>query len=250
MLVFVSRPVVLQNDFSILNRRIEENGVAEASAPWLYNAGFFAYNSLAGGVLTGKYLEEPPVWERARPSQQTGAPSGDAAPQSFRRFDDVSWGRTLYRYRSGPADAATRAYAALAASEAAPPDLGAAWRGTDSSSSPRGGSGGGGEEGALAELALRWACSREAVTSVLLGSSSAGQLEQALRVFRLVGEAEEAAVAAGGGGVRGGVEILPDELLWAIDQVHMRNRLPIFSNDDVAAVSRGVGAGGIGEPVP
>ncbi len=248
MLVLVSRPVVLQNDFSILNRRIEENGVAEASAPWLYNAGFFAYNALAGGVLTGKYLEEPPIWERPRLGRQTGAPSGDVVPQSFRRFDDVSWGRTLYRYRSGPAEAATREYAALAASKVAPPDLGATWRGVDSNGGTSGGEGE--EEGALAELALRWACSREAVTSVLLGSSNVGQLEQALRVFRLVGEAEEAAVAAGGGGIKGGVEILPNELLWAIDQVHMRNRLPIFSNDDIAGVSRGVGAGGIGEPVP
>ena len=91
MLVFVSRPVVLQNDFSILNRRIEENGLPRRRRHG-YNAGFFAYNSLAGGVLTGKYLKEPPVWERARPSQQTGAPSGDAVSRSFRRFDDVTGG--------------------------------------------------------------------------------------------------------------------------------------------------------------
>ena len=52
-------PIVLQNDYSIINRRIEENGVSEASSPVHENVGFMAYNSLAGGVLTGKYLKEP-----------------------------------------------------------------------------------------------------------------------------------------------------------------------------------------------
>lgn len=35
----VAGPCVMQNDFSLINRRIEENGVSEASAPWLYNSG-------------------------------------------------------------------------------------------------------------------------------------------------------------------------------------------------------------------
>ena len=30
------------------------------------------------------------------------------------RMDDYSWGKTLYRYRSGPAGDATRQYAAIA----------------------------------------------------------------------------------------------------------------------------------------
>ena len=50
-------PCVLQNDFSIINRRVEENGVTEASSPVHENVGFMAYNVLAGGVLTGKYLD-------------------------------------------------------------------------------------------------------------------------------------------------------------------------------------------------
>ena len=50
-------PVTLQNDFSIINRRVEENGVTEASSPAHENVGFMAYNVLAGGVLTGKYLD-------------------------------------------------------------------------------------------------------------------------------------------------------------------------------------------------
>ena len=49
----------MQNDYSILNRRIDENGLSEASSPVHENAGFMAYNVLAGGVLTGKYLETP-----------------------------------------------------------------------------------------------------------------------------------------------------------------------------------------------
>jgi len=35
----VAGPCVMQNDFSLLNRRVEENGVSEASAPWHYNCG-------------------------------------------------------------------------------------------------------------------------------------------------------------------------------------------------------------------
>jgi aryl-alcohol dehydrogenase-like predicted oxidoreductase len=49
-------PVAMQNDFSLINRRVEENGQAEASSPIHLNTGFMAYNALAGGVLTGKYL--------------------------------------------------------------------------------------------------------------------------------------------------------------------------------------------------
>ena len=41
---------------------------------------------------------------------------------------------------------------------------------------------------------------------------------------------------------------LSDELLWEIDRVHMRNRLPIFSSTDVPA--EWGGTGGIGEPIP
>lgn len=53
-----------------------------------------AYNILAGGSLTGKYLQ---------------------GEQGFRgRFDLPGWGTTLYRYQSGPAVKATAAYEALA----------------------------------------------------------------------------------------------------------------------------------------
>ena len=51
----VPGPLCMQNDYSIVNRRVEENGLSEASSPALANAGFMAYNVLAGGMLTGKY---------------------------------------------------------------------------------------------------------------------------------------------------------------------------------------------------
>merc|ERR1719420_2305299 len=55
----VPGPCVMENDYSILDRRIEENGLSEASSPALTNTGFFAYDTLAGGMLTGKYASEP-----------------------------------------------------------------------------------------------------------------------------------------------------------------------------------------------
>ena len=45
----------MQGDFSVLDRKSEENGVAEAISPYNENVGFMAYNALAGGMLTGKY---------------------------------------------------------------------------------------------------------------------------------------------------------------------------------------------------
>ena len=52
--VGVPPPVMMMNDYSMINRRIDENGLAEASSPVHENAGFMAYNVLAGGMLTGK----------------------------------------------------------------------------------------------------------------------------------------------------------------------------------------------------
>eukprot|EP00965_Chrysotila_dentata_P193511 6175815-Pleurochrysis_carterae.AAC.3 len=60
-------PCVMQNDYSLINRRIEENGVSEASAPVHENVGFFAYNVLAGGMLTGKYMQTPAAVDDTQP---------------------------------------------------------------------------------------------------------------------------------------------------------------------------------------
>jgi aryl-alcohol dehydrogenase-like predicted oxidoreductase len=142
----VAPPAVMQGDFSIINRRSDENGLAEASSPLHANAGFLAYNVLAGGVLTGKYLAEPAAVD-VRGSPYSRAPRG--------RMDDESWGRTLYRYRSGPADAATREYARLAARYGL----------------------------SLTELALRWCRHRPFVTSSLVGVTSVAQFEENLRAL-------------------------------------------------------------------
>jgi aryl-alcohol dehydrogenase-like predicted oxidoreductase len=189
-------PVVMQNDYSIINRRIEENGLSEASSPVNENVGFMAYNALAGGVLTGKYLDLPaavddPNRERAQGSLEK--PRG--------RMDEPGWGTTLYRYRSGPADEATRAYADLAKANGL----------------------------SLAELSLRWCRERSAVTTTLVGHTSMAQLEEDLKYFA-------------------NSKPLPRELMWEIDRVHMRNRLPIFASTRVDAGWDGRGE--IGEPIP
>ncbi len=91
----VPGPCTMQGDYSILNRRSEENGLSEASSPELENCGWMAYNVLAGGMLTNKYWaqgEAPPAVddtdrERAKASLQR--PRG--------RMDTPGWGSTLYR---------------------------------------------------------------------------------------------------------------------------------------------------------
>ena len=177
-------PCCLQNDYSLLNRRIEENGVSEASSPAMENTGFMAYDVLAGGVLTGKYLKEPAAIDAFQAGKKDAALKRFRAPRG--RMDENGWGQTLYRYRSGPADEATRAYARLAQQSGM----------------------------SLTELSLRWARQRAAVTTTLLGTSSMAQLDEDLKYFR---EATP----------------LPRELMWEIDRVHMRNRLPIFASTKV-----------------
>ena len=60
------------------------------------------------------------------------------------RHDEAGWGRSLYRYRSGPANEATIEYSKLAEKNGIP----------------------------FVELSLRWAQSRRAVTTTLLGKIS------------------------------------------------------------------------------
>ncbi|KAK3254582.1 hypothetical protein CYMTET_36205, partial [Cymbomonas tetramitiformis] len=104
-------------------------------------------------------------------------------------------------YRSGPAEEATRAYAALAE-----------------------------EYGmSLTELSLRWCRQRRGLSSVLLAQTSMAQLEEDLKYFSET-------------------EGLPPELMWEVDRVHMRNRLPIFSSYRVGR--DWYGEGEIGERIP
>jgi aryl-alcohol dehydrogenase-like predicted oxidoreductase len=189
-------PICMQNDYSLINRRCDENGLAEASSPLHLNTGFMAYNVLAGGMLTGKYLDVPAGVDdenEGRGAKNMRSPRG--------RMDEPGWGRTLYRYRTAAAERATRAYAALAASAGMSPTA----------------------------LALRWCRQRSLVTSSLVGFTSEAQLDEALRAFS-------------------NPRPLDDALMWEIDRVHMRNRLPIFSSERVG--SDWAGAGEIGERIP
>ena len=201
----VAPPVVMQNDYSLLNRRIEENGLSEASAAVHENVGFMACaprsrrrvltvaepgldssrmsglafppciscdlacsrvllyglvcdfvcsrvllygvgsadNALAGGVLTGKYLDVPAAVDERNANlaqQRLQQPRG--------RMDERGWGSTLYRYRSGPATEAARAYEKLAKKAGMP----------------------------LTELALRFCRARSPVTTTLLGTSNMAQV--------------------------------------------------------------------------
>jgi aryl-alcohol dehydrogenase-like predicted oxidoreductase len=192
----VPAPCVMQNDYSILNRRTDENGLSEASSIRNENCGFMAYNALAGGVLTGKYLTTPAATDdpdRASARRSIENPRG--------RMDELGWGRTLYRYRSGPATEATLAYSALAKKHGL----------------------------SLTELSLRWCRQRLSVTTTLLGVTSLAQLDEDLGYFK-------------------NTKPLPPELLWDVDRIHMRNRLPIFSSTRVGKDWDGEGE--IGEPLP
>ena len=46
----VPGPLCMQNDYSIVNRRIEENGLSEASSPAIANSGFLAVPGPAGSA--------------------------------------------------------------------------------------------------------------------------------------------------------------------------------------------------------
>jgi len=148
----VAPPCVFQNDYSLLNRRCEENGLFEMMSPYNEGVGFMAYNVLAGGMLTGKYLEEPAAVDQ---ENKANALKRVATPRG--RMDDFSWGQTLYRYRSDAAVDATKRYAEIAKAAGI----------------------------SLTELALRWVRQRDGVTTALLGQSSLAQLEEDLNAFRV-----------------------------------------------------------------
>jgi len=81
----------------------------------------------------------------------------------------------------------------------------------------------------LAEMSLRWCRQRDMLTTTLVGHSNMEQLRETLKFFR-----EK--------------KPLPDQVMWDIDVVHMRNRTPIFSSNRVGRDWNGEGE--IGEPIP
>ena len=154
-------PCSMEGDFSILDRKSEENGVAEAASPYNENVGFMAYNALAGGMLTGKYmdvpaalddLEEGPNKNRDRAIQSIQNPRG--------RMDTKGWGMTLYRYRTAAAQQAIREYTDLLHQKQ--------FRFI---------------KGGLTELSLRWCRQRSLITTTLVGHSNLDQLKYSVKYF-------------------------------------------------------------------
>eukprot|EP00741_Cyanophora_paradoxa_P008686 tig00001368_g8409.t1 len=101
----VPLPVSIQNDFSLVDRRFESE-LAEACAPGNYNIGLLPYGPLAGGTLTGKFLD--------------GSKPAKARHVLFPGFQQ--------RYHAEPTMAATRKYAELAKKHGiTPTQLALAW---------------------------------------------------------------------------------------------------------------------------
>ena len=67
------------------------------------------------------------------------------------------------------------------------------------------------------------------VTTTLLGHTNIDQLRETMEIFTMK-------------------DPLSEDLMWEIDRIHMRNRLPLFSNNQVGKDWNGEGA--IGEPIP
>jgi aryl-alcohol dehydrogenase-like predicted oxidoreductase len=156
-----------------------------------------AVNPLAGGMLTGKYMDKPSAVD-----DLTNRDRAMASLQNPRgRMDTEGWGGTLYRYRTDAAQEAIRDYKRLADRYKMP----------------------------LTELALRWNRQRSLITTTLVGHSNMKQLDESLKYFTIK-------------------EPLPDDLMWEIDRIHMRNRLPIFSSTRMGKDWNG--SGEIGETIP
>ena len=193
----VTPPCSIQGDFSIIDRKSEENGVAEAASPFNENVGFMSYNALAGGMLTGKYMDIPSAMDdlanRDRAMASMKSPRG--------RMDTRGWGGTLYRYRTDAAQRAIKEYKRIADKYKMP----------------------------LTELCLRWNRQRSMITTTLVGHTSMQQLDDSIKYFTMK-------------------EPLSEDIMWEIDMVHMKNRLPIFSSD--RAGRDWYGQGEIGETIP
>mmetsp|Transcript_22714 Transcript_22714/g.34351 ORF Transcript_22714/g.34351 Transcript_22714/m.34351 type:complete len:484 (-) Transcript_22714:125-1576(-) len=147
----VTPPCSIQGDFSLIDRKSEENGVAEAASPFNENVGFMSYNALAGGMLTGKYADVPAALDdlqnRDRAMKALQSPRG--------RMDTRGWGQTLYRYRTDAAQQAIMQYR----------DIAKRYKMT------------------LTELSLRWNRQRSLVTTTLVGHSNQKQLEESVKYF-------------------------------------------------------------------
>jgi len=195
-------PSSIQGDFSLIDRKSEENGVAEAASPYNENVGFMAYNVLAGGMLTGKYMDVPAgIDDYVNDREKNKARATKNMEEPRGRMDTRGWGTTLYRYRTDAAQRAIREYSAIAKANGL----------------------------TTTELALRWSRQRTMVSTSLVGHSNIEQLKESLKFFTKK-------------------EALSEKVMWDVDIVHMRNRLPIFSSERVG--QDWFGEGEIGETIP
>lgn len=149
----VPPPATIQNDFSLVQRKFEEDGTAEACSPSVSRTergvALLVYGALAGGTLSGKISAD-------------GLAPAESRHVRFPNFQP--------RYYSDGTRALASAYAALAQ------DLNARVSGSSSSSS-------GGKAVTAAKLALLWARQREYVGSVIVGATSVEQLKENLEAF-------------------------------------------------------------------
>jgi len=90
------RPCVTQNCYNLLVRSDYENGMMEACSPINGNVGLLAYSPLAGGALTGKYLDPKHVDNKSRMRQFVGymhryisAPAMDAV-RKYKKVADLN----------------------------------------------------------------------------------------------------------------------------------------------------------------
>jgi aryl-alcohol dehydrogenase-like predicted oxidoreductase len=163
-----------------------------------------AYNTLAGGMLTGKYMDRPAALDnddREKVIEAMENPRG--------RHDEFGWGRTLYRYRTDAAQDAIRDYNKIAK------DAGIS----------------------LTELSLRWCRQRSLITTSLVGHSNMKQLKDSIEYFTKNDPLPEKVmweIDVSESLVYKVVDKYSQfKLLLCLQRVHMRNRLPIFSSNRV-----------------
>lgn len=81
----------------------------------------------------------------------------------------------------------------------------------------------------LTELSLRWCKQRDMITTTLVGHTNTQQLDETIHILTTKQD-------------------LSPELMWEIDRIHMKNRLPLFTNSNTG--SDWFNEGVIGERIP
>jgi aryl-alcohol dehydrogenase-like predicted oxidoreductase len=142
----VQKPVTIQNDFSVLHRKFEEDGTAEACSPLHSGVAngivLLAYGALAGGTLSGKYKR---------------GPDGVLVTAEAKRARHALFPQFQPRYFSGSSIDTTDKLVGLAKRYGITPS----------------------------QLALQWAASREYMGSVIIGATTLEQLRENINVWQL-----------------------------------------------------------------